>query len=326
MKLKVAKFAFAAGVLTSFFFIPIRLTAQSSAVLSGAVTDTSGNPIDHAAITAKAASGVVTTTASSSDGTYNLSHLDPGDYTVSVRANGFTAKSASITLAAGDTQTLDFSLASPSSQQETPSSPPSATPAPALPNAPSSAPAPPDAPAPPSLGDLGFTPQQSQADPQLQALLQKRTEMLRIHQRLGLITTIPMAAAVITGPFAKAKGKNGEIIKEPTTANLDIHAALGGATTGLYFSTAYFAIFAPRVPGTEKHGAIKWHEALAFIHGPGMILTPVLGIMAYKQENAGEKVHGIASAHGTVAYVTAASYGAAIMAVSWPIHLKFWEK
>jgi hypothetical protein len=126
--------------------------------------------------------------------------------------------------------------------------------------------------------------------------------------------------------MAKAKGKNGETIKEPTQANLDFHAALGGATTALYFSTAYFAIAAPRVAGTQKHGAIRWHEALAFIHGPGMVLTPVLGYMAYKQENAGEKVHGIASAHGTVAYITSASYGAAIVAVSWPIPWKFWEK
>jgi hypothetical protein len=56
-----------------------------------------------------------------------------------------------------------------------------------------------------------------------------------------------------------------------------------------------------------------------------MILTGILGIMAYRQESAGEKVHGIASAHGTVAYVTAAAYGASIVSVSWPIHLKFWK-
>ena len=150
--------------------------------------------------------------------------------------------------------------------------------------------------------------------------------MLRMHQRLGLMTTIPMTAALITGPMAKAKGKNGETITEPSQTNLDVHAALGGLTTALYFTTAYYAMFAPRVPGTTKRGAIRWHEALAFVHGPGMIVTPILGFMAYKQENAGEKVHGIASAHGTVAYITAASYGAAIVAVSWPIHVKFWEK
>jgi hypothetical protein len=160
----------------------------------------------------------------------------------------------------------------------------------------------------------------------LQALLDKRTEMLKVHQRLGLITTIPMAAALITGPMVTAKGKNGLPITEPTMANLDFHAALGGATTALYFTSAYYAIRAPKVPDTEKHGAIRLHEALAFIHLPGMVLTPALGIMAYKQENAGEKVHGIASAHGAVAYTTAAAYGASIIAVSWPIHWKFWEK
>ncbi|MGH9519965.1 MAG: hypothetical protein ACRD2D_09960, partial [Terriglobales bacterium] len=90
----------------------------------------------------------------------------------------------------------------------------------------------------PSLSDLGFTPQQTQANPKLQALLNRRTHMLRIHQRLGLITAIPMAAALITGPYAKAKGRNGQTITEPTSANLDFHAALGGTTTVLYFATA----------------------------------------------------------------------------------------
>lgn len=208
-----------------------------------------------------------------------------------------------------------------SNQQEPPSKPVPPQP-PSLPNAP----APAASSAPLSLSDLGFTKQQTQADPKLQAMLERRTEMLKIHQRLGLITAVPMVAAVITGPMAKAKGKNGQPIREPTQANLDFHAALGGTTAALYFTTAYFAIRAPRVPGTHKHGAIRVHEALAFIHGPGMILTPILGIMAYEQENAGEKVHGIASAHGPVAVTTAAAYGASIIAVSWPIHWKFWER
>jgi hypothetical protein len=196
---------------------------------------------------------------------------------------------------------------------------------PELPNAPSASQSAPSSTAP-SLSDLGFSSQQTQANPQLQALLDRRTHMLKIHQRLGVITLFPMAATLITGPMAKAKGRNGQTITEPSTANLDFHAALGGATTVLYFSTAYFAIRAPRVSHEPKHGAIRLHEALAFIHGPGMILTPILGAMAYKQENAGEKVHGLASAHGPVAVITVASYGAAIVAVSWPIHWKFWEK
>ena len=199
-----------------------------------------------------------------------------------------------------------------------PSNPPKGTPQ-QLPNAPAAA-------QEPSLSDLGITPQQMQSNPALQARLDKRTEMLKIHQRLGLITLAPMVADLVTGPMAKVKGRNGQVIKMPTQANIDLHAALGSATAGLYFSTAYFAIFAPGIPGTHRRGAIRVHEALAFIHVPGMILTPILGSMALNQEQNGEKPHGIAAAHGAVAAITALSYGAAIIAVSWPIRLKFWEK
>lgn len=178
-------------------------------------------------------------------------------------------------------------------------------------------------PAQPTLEDLGISGSQTKGNPKEQALLDKRTHMLKVHQTLGLITAIPMVAALVTGPQAKAKGRNGQTIQEPTQANLDFHMALGSLTTGLYFTTAYYAMFAPKVPGIRKRGAIRAHEALVWIHGPGMVLTPILGIMAYRQENAGEKVHGIASAHGAVAAVTAAAYGASIVAVSWPIHLKF---
>ncbi len=213
----------------------------------------------------------------------------------------------------------------PPTRQQEPSQPPS-TSGPELPNAPTPAASPSSSSQEPSLSDLGITSQQTQGNPKLQAELNKRTEMLKIHQRLGLITLAPMAAALITGPMAKAKGRNGQTITEPTNANLDFHAALGGATAALYFSTAYFAIAAPRIPNNPKHGAIRLHEALAFVHGPGMIATAILGYDAYKQENAGEKVHGVASFHGPVAVATACAYGAAIVAVSWPIHLKFWEK
>ncbi len=178
----------------------------------------------------------------------------------------------------------------------------------------------------PSLQDLGFGASQTQGSAQEQALLNKRTHMLKVHQTLGLITAIPMVATLITGPQAKAKGKNGEPITEPTSANLDFHMALGSLTAGLYFTTAYYAIFAPKIPGVKPKGAIRLHRDLAWIHAPGMIITPVLGAMAYKQESSGEKVHGIASAHGAAAYITAAAYGASIVAVSWPIHWKFWER
>ena len=176
-----------------------------------------------------------------------------------------------------------------------------------------------------SLGDLGFSASQTQTNPREQALLEKRTHMLKVHQTLGLITAVPLYATVLVSGGAKQKkGPNGTFT-EPSSANVDLHAALGSLTAGLYGATAYYAIFAPRIPGVKPKGAIKLHRDLAYIHFPGMILTPILGSMALSQESKGEKVHGIASAHAAVAATTVVAYTAAIVAVSWPIHWKFWQ-
>jgi hypothetical protein len=169
-----------------------------------------------------------------------------------------------------------------------------------------------------TLGDLGLTPEQIAGNKRQQELLDKRTEMLKIHQRLGLITLIPVAAACISSVGAPpGHGNNGN------TTSRDVHVAIGGTAVAFYAATAYFAIRAPKVSNEPARGGIKLHKYLIYLHAPGMLLTPILGAMAYNQINSGQKVHGIASAHGAVAIVTAASYGAAIVAVSWPIHLKF---
>ena len=160
----------------------------------------------------------------------------------------------------------------------------------------------------PSLGDLGFPSEQTKPNPQQQALLDKRSHMLKVHQRLGLITAVPLVATVVTGSMAGGHSTS--------SSSRDLHAALGSTTAGLYIATAYYSIFAPKIKGTPTRGPIRLHKALAFIHGPGMILTPILGAMAFQQKSNGEKVHGIASAHAPVAYITAIAYGAAIASVS----------
>ena len=73
---------------------------------------------------------------------------------------------------------------------------------------------------------------------------------------------------------------------------------------------------APKIPATTVRGPIKLHRTLAWVHGTGMVLTPILGALAYQQLNNGEHVHGIAKAHGPVAIVTSAAYGLSIAAVS----------
>jgi hypothetical protein len=163
-------------------------------------------------------------------------------------------------------------------------------------------------PSEPDLGDLGFPTAQTQGSAQDQARLDKRSHMLRTHQILGLITTVPLAATLLTSGLAAGKSTS--------STGRDLHAALGTITAGMYITTAYYSIFAPKIPGTQTRGPIRLHKALAFIHGPGMILTPILGAMAFNQKNAGEKVHGIASAHGAVAAITGIAYGLAIVSVS----------
>jgi hypothetical protein len=123
-----------------------------------------------------------------------------------------------------------------------------------------------------------------------------------------LIAAAPLIATVATSINAGGK----------STSNTDrtVHMVLGAVSSDLYFTSAYFAIRAPRVPGTKARGPIRFHKAMAWIHGPGMILTPILGAMAYSQKNNGEKVHGIAAAHGPVAIVTAGAFGAALLSVS----------
>jgi len=282
------------------FALSVGLLAQTAAmgVLTGKISDSSGAPVANATVTATSAeTGQMRNATTGADGSYRFDQLPPGSYVLKVEAAGFkTLQILSTTVEINKTTVRDEALGTREIGEE-----PRATPQENLPNAPSSTTA-------PSLSDLGLTPEQTRGDLKEQALLDKRTHMLKIHQRMGLITTIPLVATVILGTGAGGKSEG--------TATRDAHVALGALTGDLYGITAWYAIRAPRIKDTPKRGPIRFHEAMAWIHGPGMILTPILGAMAFQQKNNGEKVHGIAKAHGPVAIVTAGAFGAALLSVS----------
>jgi hypothetical protein len=276
------------------------LVAQTAiGVLRGTVRDESGKAVANASVTATSINtGQKQTANTGLNGTYQLD-LPAGNYRVTFEATGLkTFEISSATVSGTTPEALDCKLERREPINGNPVPPQQEN----LPNAPSSSST------APSLSDLGLSPEQIQGNAREQALLDKRTHMLKIHQRMGLITTIPLIATVILGPGAGGKSEG--------TAARDLHVALGSLTGDLYGITAYYAIRAPKIPGTKKRGPIKFHEAMAWIHGPGMILTPILGAMAFSQKNNGEKVHGIAQAHGPVAIVTAGAFGAALLSVS----------
>lgn len=279
MQTKLMKFVLVVSIV--WFLLSNCAFAQSTPAdgtsIPGTVKDATGTPVPFATIAAKnEGTGATTEAHSDTSGAFTIPNLAPGDYDISISASGFTSQTSKLTISAVAPRPLNIQLAPAANE--------------------------------PSLSDLGFSPSQTQGNTAEQARLDKRSHMLKVHQRFGVITTVPLVATVLTG--LKAGGR------QTSSTDRDVHAALGSTTAVLYGVTAYYAIFVPKIPGTETRGPIKAHKILAWIHGPGMVLTPILGAMAFSQKSRGERVHGIASLHGPVAVITAGAYGAAILSVS----------
>ena len=213
----------------------------TGATLSGTVTASSGVVANAKVSLKNVATQQSTEMQTDASGRYSVPDLAAGDYELSISADGFSTTTAAVTIVAGVIKAMDITLGGA-----------------------------------PSLADLGFSSAQIQGSAQNQALLDKRSHMLKIHQRLGLIAAAPMIASVVT-----SFGAGG---RSTSSTDRYLHMALGSATADLYFTSAYFAIRAPKIQGTETRGQIRAHKILAWIHGPGMILTRFLALWLSAKE------------------------------------------
>jgi hypothetical protein len=154
---------------------------------------------------------------------------------------------------------------------------------------------------PMSLEDLGFSKEDIQADPQFQKELETRSDMLRIHQTLGLITAVPMTTEFVLGIATAGNVSNG---RTDTT----LHTTLGLATVALYGTTALFEILAPKPKGLKPSGNTEIHEALSWIHLPLIVVVPLVGDMINDRIANNQPIGNLGVVHGAMATTLLASY------------------
>ncbi len=146
-----------------------------------------------------------------------------------------------------------------------------------------------------SLKDLGMseTVSAEKQNPKLQLEMKERKHKLKTHEVLGLSTLGLMTATLLTGNSA---------------LDSDTHLYLGISTAAMYFTTAYYSLTAPKPNGVIDRGRIKWHKALAWVHFPAMIITPILGYMYKKHEDEGKKHSSLEKQHTTFAGILYGSF------------------
>ena len=152
-----------------------------------------------------------------------------------------------------------------------------------------------------SLEDLGFSEDEIKADPQYQKYLQTRSDMLQIHQTLGLITAVPMTAEYALGLVTAGNVANG-------STDTGLHATLGITTATFYAATAMFAILAPKPKGLKPSGNTATHVDLVWVHAPLMIAVPVLGAIVNGRVQNHQPLGDLGTVHGILATTLVVSY------------------
>ncbi|MGH9437113.1 MAG: TonB-dependent receptor domain-containing protein, partial [Terriglobia bacterium] len=111
-KSALSEFSLLAALVLSFFLATSARAQVTGATMSGTVTDPSGAVIPNAKVEIKnVATGVARTAMTNSAGLYTAPNLQPGNYTMTISASGFSTRvQKGITLTVGGNQVLNAAL------------------------------------------------------------------------------------------------------------------------------------------------------------------------------------------------------------------------
>jgi hypothetical protein len=91
--------------------IPLQLLSQTTATVSGTVSDPSGSPVSSALVRVRAHSGLVRVAETGEAGTYSISNLPLQSYFISVERQGFQLAERAVVVRSNVMEPIDFRLA-----------------------------------------------------------------------------------------------------------------------------------------------------------------------------------------------------------------------
>ncbi|TNE44313.1 MAG: hypothetical protein EP343_31685 [Deltaproteobacteria bacterium] len=149
----------------------------------------------------------------------------------------------------------------------------------------------------------------------------RREKLASAHQILGYTTLALLTATMVLGQINAVDFLSNRLSPQPM---LWSHRVLSIATTATYLSTFILAMLMRRPPdedadsGYEGFDSSRWHKILAWIHGIGMSLLVLGGILnahIIPSNTIGKTIFTVS--HLAIGYVTWLSLGAASIIITF---------
>jgi hypothetical protein len=160
-----------------------------------------------------------------------------------------------------------------------------------------------------NVNDLGFTQADLQSDLS-QKDLDTRSDMLHIHQILGLTTEVSLLTEFAVGIATSNNVANG-------SKDTSLVSTLGWTTLALYGATASFEMFAPKPKNKKQTGNTGIHVALSWIHLPLMILVPLTGDMLGDRIANNQPLGNLPVVHGVMATALLLTYSTSLLVITF---------